>query len=173
MSRPVSGTTGTEIAKAITQPFYLLSLGFDVPVRYSSMAQVTYASLLWQAASFRISMPGSGNWSVEIFNDGYLLGQTVLTQGTAGRTAQVYQLHGGGPYADADGELLLDGEMGEATIEGARVSIALKRRPPQKTPRLYFLPPHFNHLPAEGQIIRTASGTTTLGSKYDRSTWRR
>lgn len=162
MTRPTSSATDTEVVKAVTQPFYLVHLGFNVPVRYSSMAQVTYASLLWQAASVRLSMPGSGSWSVEIFNDGYLLGQTVLTQGTAGRTAKVYQLHGAGPWAESDGELLLDGEMGEATIEGAVVRIALKRRAPQKTPRLYIGPPVFRHVPPAGTQIRTASGITIL-----------
>lgn len=169
MTRPISSTTDTEIGKAITRPFYLLYLGFNVPVRYSSMEQVTYLAVLWQAASFRLSMPASGNWSVEVWNDQYLLGQTLLTQGTSGRIARVYQLHGAGPYADDDGELLLDGEMGEAVIADGVVRIALKRRAPQRTPRLFCVPPTFNHIPPEGTIIRTATGTTELEPKRNLS----
>lgn len=161
MSRPVSSATSTAIGLTITRPLYLVQLGFDVPVRLSSREQVTYTSLLWTAASLKLAM--GGNWSVEIFNEALLLGQTVLTQGTAGRTAKVYQLYGDGPtWADEDGELLLDGEMGEAVITTDRVSIVLKHRGPQRTPRIYFNPPTFNYLPPDGLIITTGAGTTTL-----------
>lgn len=161
MSRPVSAGTGTEIAKAITAPLFLVELGFNVPVRYSSREQITWSSLLWQPASFKLRM--SGQWSVELFNDSFVIGQTVLTQGTSGRTARVYQLYGAGPsWADADGECLLDGEMGEATITGSTVSITLKRSAPQRTPRIYLNPPLCNHIPPAGTQIRTASGTVIL-----------
>ena len=160
MSRPVSGTTSSELALTRTRPLYLLQLGFNVPVRYSSREQVTWNSLPWQAASFRLNM--AGQWSVEIFNETLLLGQTVLTQGTSGRTAKVWQLYGDGPtWTTDDAEALLDGEMGEAIITSTAVSIVLKKRGPLRTPRLYFNPPLCNHLPADGQVIRTANGETT------------
>lgn len=160
MSRPVSSTTSSEIALTRTRPLYLLQLGFNVPVRYSSREQVTWDSLIWSAASFRLSM--TGQWSIDLFNETLLLGQTVLTQGTTGRTAKVWQLHGDGPtWAADDAEALLDGEMGEAIITPTTVSIALKKRGPLRTPRLYFNPPLCNHLPADGTVIRTANGETT------------
>lgn len=169
MSRPVSTDTGIEIAKARTRPLWLVELGFSVPVRYSSREQVTWNSLIWSAASFKLNM--AGQWSIELFNDSGLIGQTVLTQGTTGRTATVYQLHGDGPtWVEADAECLLDGEMGEATITGSTVTIALKRSAPQRTPRLYLNPPICNHLPPDGLVIRTASGTTELRRK---GTWSR
>lgn len=161
MSRPVSSATSTAIGQTITRPLYLLDMGFNVPVRYSSREQVTWNSLIWQAASFKLSM--SGQWSVELFNESLVLGQTVLTQGTSGRSVCVYQLYGDGPtWAADDGECLLDGEMGEATITGSTVTIALKRSAPQRTPRLYLNPPICNHIPPAGTQIRTASGTVIL-----------
>lgn len=161
MSRPVSSATTTAIGQTITRPLYLVQLGFNVPVRLSSREQVTYASVIWSAASLKLTM--GSNWSVEIFNESLLLGQTVLGQGTSGRTAKVYQLYGDGPtWADDDGELLLDGEMGEAVITADRVSIVLKQRGPQRTPRIYFNPPTCNHLPPEGLVIRTGAGVATL-----------
>lgn len=161
MSRPVSSATSTATGQALTRPLFLLELGFNVPVRYSSREQITWSSLLWQAASFKLGM--AGQWSVELFNEALVIGQTVLTQGTSGRTARVYQLYGDGPsWADADGECLLDGEMGEATITGSTVTIALKRSAPQRTPRLYLNPPLCNHIPPAGTQIRTASGVVTL-----------
>lgn len=168
MTRPISSTTDTEIAKTVTRPLFLVYLGFNVPVRLSSREQITYASVLWSAASFTLQM-GAGEWRLEVFNEALLLGQTVLTQGTSGRIARVYQLYGNGPYADDDGELLLDGEMGEAVIADGVVRIALKRRAPQRTPRLFCVPPTFNHIPPEGTIIRTATGTTELEPKRNLS----
>ena len=161
MTRPTSSSTDTAVAQTLTRPLFLIQLGFNIPVRLSNREQITYASVIWQAGSFRLQM-GSGGWAVEVFNESLLLGQTVLTQGTAGRTAKVYQLYGEGPWADEDGECLLDGEMGEATITGSTVTIALKRSAPQRTPRLYLNPPLCNHIPPAGTQIRTASGTVTL-----------
>lgn len=165
MTRPVSGTTGTEIAKAITRPILLIELGFSSTLRYSSAGALTWNSLSWSSGAFRLSMPGSGSWSVDLFNATYAVGQTVLAQGTAGKTARVYQLYGAGPYADADGEQLFEGEMGEAVISGTTVRIALKKRPPQRTPRLLATPPVFNFLPAPGTVVRTAAGETVLETK--------
>lgn len=163
MSRPVSTAHGTALAETLTRPLYLVELGFPVPVRLSSRETTTWNSLLWTAASFRLSMP-AGNWTLEVFNEALLLGQTVLTHGTAGRTAKVYHLTGEGPFAADDAEQLLDGEMGQADI-GLTVRITLKPRPPQRTPRLYFNPPTFNHLPPDGLIITTGAGTTELTTK--------
>ncbi len=173
MTRPVSGATGTEIAKAVTTPILLLELGFSSTARYSSAGALTWLSQSWTSASFRLSMPASGDWAVEIFNDQYLVGATVLAQGTAGKTARVYQLYGAGPYADADGEQLFEGQMGEATITVDRVRIALKRRPPQRTPRLYVGPPVFNHLPPAGLVIRTGAGEVVLEPKDNNMAWKR
>lgn len=161
MTRPTSIATDTAVALTLTRPLFLIQLGFNIPVRLSNREQITYASVIWQAGSFRLQM-GSGGWAVEVFNESLLLGQTVLTQGTSGRTAKVYQLYGEGPWTEDDGECLLDGEMGEAVISGTSVVIALKRKAPQKTPRLYIGPPVFNHVPPAGTQIRTASGITIL-----------
>ena len=38
-------------------------------------------------------------------------------------------------------------------------------RPPQRSPRIYFNPPTFNHLPPDGLIITTGAGTTELTTK--------
>ncbi len=165
MSRPVSSAHSTALAETVTRPLYLVELGFSSTLRISSRETLTYLSVSWTAASFRMSMPSSGNWSVDIFNEALSLGASVLSQGTAGKTAKVYHLTGAGPFADDDGELLLDGEMGEATIAGDRVQIALKKRPPLRTPRLLVAPPVFNHLPVSGTVIRTAAGETVLEPK--------
>lgn len=170
MSRPLSGATTTEVAKAITTCRFLVELGFSVPVRYSSREQVTWNSVVWSAASVRLGM-GGGAWTLDLFNDAYLIGQTVLTQGTSGRTARVYQLYGDGPtFAADDAEELLSGEMGEATISATNVRIALKRSAPLRTPRIYLAPPLCNHLPPDGVVIRTASQTVELRRK---GTWNR
>ena len=82
MSRPVSTAHGTALAETLTRPLYLVELGFPVPVRLSSRETTTWNSLLWTAASFRLSMP-AGNWTLEVFNEALLLGQTVLTHAEA------------------------------------------------------------------------------------------
>lgn len=165
MTRPVSGTTTTAIGQPITKPILLLELGFPVPVRLSTGGAITWNSLLWSSASVRVSMPAGGAWTVDIVNESYSLGQTALAHGTAGRTAKLWQLYGDGPYAVDDAEQLLDGEMGAADIGPVSVRIGLKRRAPQRTPRIYFRPPTFNFLPPDGLIITTGAATTTLTTK--------
>lgn len=163
MSRPVSVAHAAALAETLTRPLYLVELGFPVPVRLSSRETITWNSLLWTAASMRLSM-SAGNWTLDVFNESLLLGATVLTHGTAGRTAKVYHLTGDGPFDVDDAEQLLDGEMGQAEI-ATTVRFTLKPRPPQRTPRLYFNPPTFNFLPPDGLIITTGTGTTELTTK--------
>ena len=155
--RTLSATNTTEVAKTITRPFFLVELGFDTTVRLSSRASVVWDGYTWTAASFEWT--GS---DLVVFNETGSFGQIVLAQGTAGRTLKVWKLYGDGPtWAVADGEILLDGEMGAALID-EQVTINAKARPPQRTPRLYILPPVFNHLPANGTVIKTPSGNYTL-----------
>lgn len=164
MSRPVSSATDAAIAQTLTRPLTLVELGFSPPVRLSSREQVVWNSQLWKAASMSVTVSDRGG-SVDIFNEELLFGQVVLAQGTAGRIARVWQLYGDGPdWTVDDAECQLDGEMGEAEI-ALRVRIALKHRPPQRTPRLLFQPPTFNHLPPAGLVIKTAAGTETLQAK--------
>jgi hypothetical protein len=164
MTRPTSGATDTELAKTLTRPLFLVELGFAPTIRLSSREEVTWDARLWVAASMKVNVNERGG-SIEIFNEELLLGNVVLLQGTAGRFARVYQLHGDGPtWATDDAVQHLDGEMGDAEIT-TRVRITLKARPPQKTPRLLFAPPVFNFLPPDGLVIKTGTETATLEAK--------
>lgn len=149
--RPLSSATQTAVAGPVTQPIYLVLLGFDTPVRLSSRGVVDYDSATWLEASFELS-----DDTLRIFNESAQIGQIVLTEGTAGRSVKVYQF-----YDAADVLLQFDGEMGEARI-GEFVDITLKRRPPNRTPRDFVNEPVFSHLPAPGTRIVTPKQTIVI-----------
>ena len=93
--------------------------------------------------------------SLSIFNEGFSIGATVLSQGTAGKYVKIYS------YYNTHGTLIFSGEMGDASV-GERVDIACKKRPPNKTPRFYAIPPHCNFVPKAGTRITTSAGNVIV-----------
>lgn len=150
--RPTSAQTDAAIAATVTRPVYLVYLGFDAPFRFSSRGTVDYDGELWLEASMQVSPE-----RLRVFNEATQLGQVALTEGTAGRAVRVYQF-----YDSGDVILRLDGEMGPAEINATTVEIALKERPPNRTPRDFINEPTFSHLPAPGTRIETPKQTVVI-----------
>lgn len=143
----------TELGKTITDPVFLVEMGFTTPVRYSSMSQITWNALTWLAADMNVRM--SDNPQLSIFNESGTLGTTVLSEGTAGKTVKIYM------HYNTYGTLIFSGVMGDATI-GERVSISCRMRPPIMTPRFHAIPPHCNFLPKTGTRIKVGSGNVIV-----------
>ena len=159
MSRPLDGRTTTALAGDITRPLYLVEFGFTTPVRYSSRDTTTALTYTWTAASFDIIH--GDRPTVQVFNANTTFGDLVLSEGVAGKTIKIYQaIEDGSGYTDP--EQIFDGEMGEATITEV-VSISCRMTPPLRSPRLYAVPPYFNHAPAPGTRIETPKGIIILG----------
>jgi len=88
--RPVSPSTDTALANAITRPYYLVSIGFSTPEYITSAgSNITYDSNTYVPASVEVSLSAEPNLS--IFNEGTTLGATVLADGVAGRTIRIYR----------------------------------------------------------------------------------
>lgn len=152
--RPLGANTQVAVDSTVTTPTYLVELGFDSVIRLSTRGEVNYDGELWLDASMDLSLGASP--SLQVFNEQTQLGQIVLTEGTAGRSARVFQY-----YDDAEVILRFDGEMGESEIR-ERISIDMKHRPPNRTPRDYVNEPTFSHLPAPGTRIETLKQIVVL-----------
>lgn len=151
MSRGLDASTTTALGAAVTQPYYLVSMGFSTPVYLSSRGAISWDTHSWVDASFEIQLDSEP--TIRIFNEATTLGVTVLSEGTSGRAIQIY-------YGDKDDSahpnpyMLFDGEMGEASINET-VSIRCKRLKPLKTPRHYAAPPVCNFIPPPGTRFET------------------
>lgn len=159
MARTLDSDNTTAIGQGVTEPRYLLEMGFDTTVRYTSGQSISAMGYLWSEASFDVRL--SDTPVLRLFNVLAEIGAFVLNQGTAGRSLKIYQYHRLSSGAYTDPILLFDGEMGEATITDV-VTIRGRRFPPHYTPRTYVAPPVFNHLPRRGTVIEMPGQKITL-----------
>jgi len=157
--RPVSPSTDTALANAITRPYYLVSIGFSTPEYITSAgSNITYDSNTYVPASVEVSLSAEPNLS--IFNEGTTLGATVLADGVAGRTIRIYR----GDLNDSNHPnpvMVFEGEGGSAQI-GEYVEIRCKPSTPGKTPAHYCAPPVMNHNTPPGTRFRTPKGVVIL-----------
>lgn len=133
MPRTVSGATQTEIAKAITQPNWLISIGYGTPVYYSSTRQVTFDGYTWVPNNIQVSIsPDQNSGSIKIQNVDYVEGGLISGEdGISDIAIKAYKFYGisATPPA-ADVEKLFDG-VGDTDQGNLRwVTITLK---PAKT----------------------------------------
>lgn len=155
MARTLDANTTTAVGSDVTRPLFLVAMGFDTPVYYSTRDQVSWDSKTWIAASITVANPTSKTPTISIFNESTTFGQMVLGEGTSGKTVTIYQAYGmtSGYTTPIP---IFSGEMGESQI-GRHVIIKCKRNASQLTPRLYVTPPTFNNTPKAGSRIETAN----------------
>jgi len=165
--RNLSTYNQTQTSKTITEPFYLLHLGFDVPVYFCSLKTITIDAITWSASrKFTVSGLASNaaksrSASLTIDNVDSLVSGLILSEGCAGKDCQIYKGYGT-PIA-ADLELLFYGEMDSATINTDNVSISLiAKNSTRFTPNIFIAAPLFNHLPPAGTVIKSGNTTITL-----------
>lgn len=156
--RGIDATQLTAVADPITQPYYLVYMGFSTPVRMSSSITIAWNSFTWLAAGMNVRMGQAP--SLDIFNEDTLFGQLVLTDGTAGRPVIIYMGYRN-DSAHPNPLMVFNGEMGEAMI-GERVSIRCKPHAPYSTPRHYAVPPFVNHIPPDGTRFETPKQVVIL-----------
>ena len=167
MARTLSSTTQTEIAKAVTKPFWLVYIGFGTPLRYSSGATVSWNSQTWTANDLQVSVnPDKNSGTLRIQNTDYSFGQLVMNNdGIADVPIKIYQLYGDGSYAVDDAELLFDGVGGRDVIGTRWVEVELKVADTEVmfAPRIRCTKEMgFNHLPPNGLVISWGGEQFTL-----------
>ena len=160
MTNPLTTSYKNALDDDVTQPYYLVEIGWDSPAYYSTIGDITWL-VSWLSAPLEVSH--GTRPKLVFFNADLTFGQLVLAQGTAGRTVRIFQ----GYQNDASHPNpieIFNGELGEADI-GEFVTIECKRYPPVKTPRHFCTQPTFNHLPKAGTRFDTPSGTIILESR--------
>jgi len=152
--RSLDAATVSAAQGVVTQPVFLVEMGFDTPIFFSSKGNVIFGSDTFVEASMDVKT--GQQTTVSVFNESTQFGQIVLTEGTAGRSIRIWQF-----YDASDVIEIFNGEMGEATIAES-VQIRCKRRPPNRTPRDFISEPVFRHLPTPGTKISTPTQIITL-----------
>lgn len=146
--------TTIALAQPVTQPVYLVQMGFEAPIRFSTRGNVQYGGFTFLEASVRVNLGDEP--VVEVFNENTQFGQIVLTEGTAARPIQIYQY-----YDLGEVRTVFDGEMGAAGI-GTWVQIRCKPTAPNNSPRDVIAEPVFNHLLRSGTKIQTPQQIITI-----------
>jgi hypothetical protein len=166
MSRNISPAL---LASTLTEPTYLVELGFDPPLYFTNGKTETWNEHTWEEAPLSISAlsveaAGSLSLTVTVLNHDLTFGALVLGQGTKDRTARVW-LAPTDPGVEPP-IMMADGFMDGASI-GSRVSINVIGRTMYygSSPRMLCGPPIFNHLPADGTVLTWGNVTYTLGSR--------
>ena len=157
--RTLSTTTSTEVAKVITQPFYVAYLGFPAPVRLSTRGAVTWNSQTWLEEDLKIQALSTSKGAIlsgalRIANHTNTYSSLILNNGVANRICKIWALYGAGPYSAGDAVLLFDGVMDGADI-GVYVKIQITSQSLRTSfvPRFTCAPPVFNHMPPRGTVI--------------------
>jgi hypothetical protein len=157
--KTLSSALLTELGLTITRPGHLVEIGFSVPLRLSTLGEISWGGNTWIAADVQVSgirsdgtLAQSGSLRfANTFDD---FGAAILNEGIADRSIKVYAVYAGAPD---DAVLMFDGVGDEASWDAqGRVTIRLA----QSATHTSFWPRRrinaasgFNHLIAAGTRI--------------------
>lgn len=169
MGRSLTAYTETEIAKLLTQPYYLIELMFSVPLYYSTLFEQTIDGNYYSSsrkvtiANIHPDMNGDvKRGAITLDNVDNAISVVCLNESPAGLVAKVYKVYGTSP-SSADRVLLFSGVMGRAQMNDKTVKIGLTSKGAETLcPGLVISKPVYNWLPAVGTIIKTGNTTITL-----------
>lgn len=158
--RDLTAATGTEIARGITRPRYLIELVMEnVTYRWSSGSEATWNGQLWtqngaQVDDLRAVAGGAQEGRISLPNHDNAASALVLSDGINGRACRIWQIYGDGPFATDDAVLLFEGVCDGAELAIERVSIDLTSagRVNELSPRLYW-DMACTHIPPAGTVI--------------------
>ena len=162
--------TSSAADAAVTQPLYLIEIGFTPALRLSTRGDVTWNSLSWSGGEAidvsSLDADGSGRQSgtVQIGNLDDYVGTLVLGQGVADRPVKVWKADGVALDV-ADPVLVFDGVAQGADVDTSRVSLSLAGSGTRSAyaPRRVIGPAAgFNFLLPAGTKIRIGADTYTL-----------
>ncbi len=168
--RTLTDATLSAAAGTVTQPLYLIEIGFMPALRLSTLGDVTWGGTLWSGgeaiAVGSLESDGTGRQSgvVQIGNLDDYVGTLVLAQGVADRQIKVWKADGAALDA-ADPVLVFDGVVERADVDTARVSLSLAGAGTRSAfaPRRVLGPASgFNFLMPAGAKIKIGATTYTL-----------
>lgn len=168
--RTLTPATTSATDATVTQPLYLIEIGFSPALRLSTRGDVTWNSLSWSGGEAidvsSLDADGSGRQSgtVQIGNLDDYVGTLVLSQGVADRPVKIWKADGAALDV-ADPVLVFDGVAQGADVDTSRVSLSLAG----SGTRSAFVPSRvigaasgFNFLLPAGTKIKIGATTYTL-----------
>ena len=168
--RALTDATLAAAAVAVTQPLYLIEIGFTPPLRLSTRGDVTWNGLAWSGgeaiAVSSLDADGSGRQSgtIQIGNLDDYVGTLVLAQGVADRPVKVWKADGTALDVAAPA-LVFDGVIQGADVDTTRVSLSLAgsgTRSAFAPRRVIGAASGFNFLLPAGTKIKIGATTYTL-----------
>ena len=168
--RALTDATINATALAVTQPLYLIEVGFAPALRLSTRGDVTWNAIAWSGgeaiAVGSLDADGSGrqSGSIQIGNLDDYVGTLVLAQGVADRPVKVWKADGAALDV-ADPVMVFDGVVTSADVDTSRVSLSLAgsgTRSAFAPRRVIGAASGFNFLMPAGSKIKIGATTYTL-----------
>lgn len=144
----------TELAKKITQPVFLVYLGFPTPVRLSTRGTVTWIAQTWVESLVDIGGIEYGDFGLNIatirVSPDYR--DSILANQISNLEMAVYVLFGEAPFANDDGINIIQGFGAEADLRRDYIDITIVSQNTQAsvTPWVHY--DHENIQPAGTQV---------------------
>ena len=168
--RALTDATTAAADAPVTQPLYLIEIGFAPALRLSTRGDVIWNALSWSGgeaiAVGSLDADGSGRQSgtIQVGNLDDYAGTLVLAQGVADRPVKIWKADGAALDV-ADPVLVFDGVVERADVDISRVSLSLAGSGTRSAfaPRRVIGPAAgFNFLMPAGSKIKIGATTYTL-----------
>lgn len=153
----------------VTEPIYLVELGFDPIWRITNAQDLNWDGHDWVSAPLHVSSidndaVGGQTVSIEINNHDRVPGALVLSQVAQDRPARVWLAYK--DIATSTPLLIADGMMDGASVgEKVQINIISRSTAYGTTPRILCAPPLMNHLPKPGTVLKTGNVSIVLRSR--------
>lgn len=152
----------TELGLVSTRPGYLISLGYSLPIRLSTMGDISWNSLAWAGNNMNIRLSGlsqdgkgANTCNLEVGNIDLSYGALVLNEGASDIPVVIYSVYAGATDA-SDVIQVFSGVLDGANISETKVSFTLvsQNNKTLYSPRVFINKPKFNFLqPANTKIV--------------------
>ena len=157
MTRSLSGTMETEVAKTITKPVYLINI--DDTYHYSSGPQVSYGGDTYTIHDIKVTNldPDKNKALIHIGSTDLSIVSIVLA-GIAGLPIQIHKHYGG------ETETLIDGVGSDVGLDErwTKIRVVDGSVSYQRAPRIYYNDYLLDHLPQRGQVVRWGGEVFTI-----------
>lgn len=142
---------GTAVGAVITEPTYLVYIGFTTPIRHSTRANVSFDAQTWVAGEgTEVEYVDEDRAVIALRNTDNSASALVLNTVLSDIECAVYQAYGSDVVQLFDGFLDGAGDIGDRKV----VLNAVARSRARYAPDDYILYPVFNHLLPAGYEIR-------------------
>jgi len=155
--RVLTTVISTAIGQRITNPAYLIELGFTPIMRCATHKQIVWDGEAWYAVGIEVQSVSAAEASFSLRNPDNAISALVLTQRTIDLRCRVFQMY------DTDAELIFDGVLGQPTDIGSRVQFLARSHVDVGVfPDERIGPPLCNFITPAGTVIKWGSGTLEL-----------